>query len=295
MADFVVVTDSSADLPQELLRARDVTVVPFYVMTEGDYMKQHLEVSDEEFYRWMLDNPGRFPKSSAPSVEDYAEVFSRFAAEGKSVVCVCITRKFSCSCQSASIAAVMVREQFPGAVIRVIDATVNTVLQGQLVEELCALRDGGAGVDEAVSRIEAIKPTGRIFFTIGGIEYLQIGGRIGQLAGRVSSALGLRPIITLSEGEIHPSGVARGRQKSLDKVLSAAGSYLREHFASGEDLSISVGYGFDMDEALSFRQRVAALLESLELKAEIPVYRIGAVIGVHTGPYPLGLGILKKA
>lgn len=294
MADFIIVTDSSADLPQELMRERGVTVVPFYVMTEGDYVRQHLDIEDGDFYQWMLDNPGKFPKSSAPSVSDYLALFTKFAEAGEKVVCICITRKFSASYQNACIARTMLKENWPRAAVEVIDATVNTVLQGQLVAEACDLRDAGVSMAEAVKALEEVKPTGRIFFTIGGIEYLQIGGRIGKLAGKVGSVLGLRPIITLREGEIHPSGVVRGRAKSLERVLTAAEQYLRENFTSAKDLSISVGYGYDYEEAVSFRERAVALLEKLGLAAQIPIYRIGAVIGVHTGPHPLGLGILRK-
>lgn len=296
MSDFIVVTDGSADLPEELIAQRGITVVPFYVMLgDGPYRRQGSEITTADFYNWMVDNPGVFPKSSAPSAQDYYTVFKPAAEAGEKILCICITTKFSSSYQSALIAREMVRDEVPDAVIQVIDSTVNTVLQGQVVLEACALRDAGASFDDAVRIIGEIKPTGRIFFTIGGIEYLRIGGRIGKLAGKVGSVLGIRPIITLSEGEIHSSGMARGRPRSLDRVLSIARDYLSENFKSGSELSISVGYGYGFDEALAFRGRVQAMLSELGLETEVPIYRIGAVIGVHTGPYPLGVGIVRRA
>ena len=173
---------------------------------------------------------------------------------------------------------------------------VNTGLQGLYVLEAGDLRDAGFELDEAVRRLEEIRPTGRIFFTIGSMSYLSIGGRIGKLACKVSTVLGIRPIITLKDGEIVTSGGCRGRGKSLDKTLNVAREYLKENFSSGEPLSIAVGYGYDYNEAAEFQGRVAALLDELGIPhGEIPIRLISSVIAVHTGPYPLGMGVLRKA
>mgnify|MGYP000028377319 CR=1 FL=1 len=97
--------------------------------------------------------------------------------------------------------------------------------------------------------------------------------------------LGIRPIITLKEGEIFASGVCRGRGKSLDKVLSITEDYMKETFASPDEFEIALGYGYDRDEAVAFRNRVAGLLDSLGLhKDDIPIRHISSVISVHTGP-----------
>ncbi|NLC72173.1 MAG: DegV family protein [Ruminococcaceae bacterium] len=296
MADFRVVTDSSCDLSDEIIKEREIVVIPFNVMqVEGIYKKHRTELGDEEFYNWMVDNPKLFPKSAAPAIEDFAEAFTEAAKAGEKVICMCITTKFSCSYQSATIAMEMVLENYPDAKIHVCDTMSNTVLQGLLVNELCNLRDAGVSFDEAIRSISSIKTSGRILFTIGGIEYLGKGGRIGKLAGKVGAVLGIRPLITLRDGEIHPSGVCRGRAKSLEKVLNLIKSYCLEAFKSGDDFVITVGYGYDYDEAVLFRDRVSALLEELGMKNEVPIRRIGAVIGVHTGPYPLGIGIVRKA
>lgn len=296
MGKFRVITDGSADLPIELIEERGIHVVPFYVMLgEGEYLRQGHDISTPDFYSWMIANPTKFPKSSAPSAQDYQEVFQKAASAGEKVICICITCKFSSSYQSAMIGRQMVLDDYPDADITVIDSTVNTVLQGLFVLEACDLRDSGVDYEAAVHRLEEIKSTGRIFFTIGGIEYLSVGGRIGKLAGKVSSLLGIKPVITLREGEIHASGVARGRAKSLEKVLNIAREYLNENFSKSEDFSITVGYGADREEAVTFRKKVMEMLESIKLGTEVPIRMIGAVIGVHTGPYPLGVGIIRRS
>lgn len=296
MSKFRVITDGSGDLSPELVKERDITVVPFYVMLgSGDYLKQDADIGTEEFYEWMVSHPGVYPKSSTPSTQDYLKVFREVAEAGEQAICICITEKFSNSYQTARIALELLREDYPDAKIAVYNSMVNTVLQGLYVLEACNLRDAGFELDEAVARLTEIRPTGRIFFTIGSMSYLSIGGRIGKLAGKVSTVLGIRPIITLKEGEIFPSGVCRGRGKSLDKTLNVAREYLRENFTSADELSIAVGYGYDYNEAAEFQTRVCAMLDELGLSTEVPIRLISSVIAVHTGPHPLGIGVVRKA
>ena len=96
---------------------------------------------------------------------------------------------------------------------------INTVLQGLYVLEACRLRDLGWEYDRMVERLLAIRESGRIFFTIGNIDYLKHGGRIGKVMGIAGSALKIKPLITLKEGEIFASGIARSREKSMQKVI----------------------------------------------------------------------------
>lgn len=297
--EYKIVTDGSCDLPPELCRQKDIIVVPFYVSFDGEkYAKEIIEMPIREFYDKMVADPLTFPKSSMPSVQDYVDAFTPILQEGKAIICICITTKFSGSMQSALNAKEIVLESFPDARITVIDATVNTVLQGLYVLEAAKLREAGADYDRAVSELEAIKSTGRIFFTVGNIDYLKHGGRIGKLAGLAGSVLGIRPLITLKEGEIFPSGIARSRKKSLDKVYELMAGYLDELKADCSDYSLAVGFGYDRDEAAAFRDGAVGFLASRGYpvaKEELPIYQIGAAISVHTGPYPLGFGIIKKA
>ena len=184
---------------------------------------------------------------------------------------------------------------YPHARITVIDATVNTVLQGQYVLEAASLRDHGFSYRDAIARLEAIKSTGRIFFTVGNMEYLRHGGRIGKVAALAGGALDIRPVITLKQGEIFPSGLDRGRKRTLKKVMSLLLEYLQESALGAGCYSFAVGYGYDREEGLAFRdQAVAFLREKGYAIDEIPLYQIGATIGVHTGPYPLGFGIIER-
>lgn len=294
--NYRIISDSDCDLDPAVAEQKNITVVPFYVsFDETTYQKEREEIGVREFYERMVKEPGVFPKSSMPSTQDYIDVFTPAVEAGEAVICMCITVKFSGSYQSAMTAKEMVLEQYPDAKITVMDTTMDTVLQGLFVLEAVKLRDRGVPYEEAVARLEAIKATGRIFFTVGSVDYLQHGGRIGKVASAAVSVLGIKPLITLKEGEIFSSGIARGRKKSIDKVIVLLKEYLRERNATPDTYEIVVGYGYDIEEGEALRQRAMKELQDEFGAYQIDKYQIGATIGVHTGPYPLGFGVLKRA
>ena len=291
-----IVSDGSLDLPQELTEEKDIEVVPFYVSFDSEtYKKEVVEIGIRDFYQEMVDHPDVFPKSSMPSVDDFYHVFEKSAKENIPVICICITKKFSGSLQSATVAKGMIEEKYPQAKITVIDSTVNTVLQGLFVLEACRLRDMGMDYEEIVDKILPIRETGRILFTVGSIDYRQHGGRIGKLAGIAAGALGIKPMITLKEGEIFSSGLARGRIRSMKKVVEMTREYLDEVNARPGEYNFCIGYGYDYKEAVKFREMLKDLVKERLGIEEIGIYQIGATIGVHTGPYPIGIGIIKHA
>lgn len=291
-----IVSDGSLDLPNELVEEKRIKVVPFYVSFDGEtYVKEKEELDVREFYQKMVDHPQVFPKTSMPSVQDYYDVFEPLVKEGTAVICICITQKFSGSMQSATTAKDMILEEYPDAKITVIDATVNTVLQGLFVLEACRLKDQGLEYDRIIESILKIRETGRIFFTIGSIDYLKHGGRIGKVAGIAGSALKIKPLITLKEGEIFNSGITRNRKKSLEKVVDMLKEYLDEVDAKPGEYNFCIGFGYDRKEADEFKDMLKDLVRERLGIDEIGIYQIGATIGVHTGPYPIGVGIIKHA
>jgi len=294
---FHIVSDGSCDLPAELAEKKNITIVPFYVSFDDEhYLKENVDIGIRDFYQQMVDRKGVYPKSSMPSAQDYEEVFKAFAEAGTPVICICITTKFSGSMQSAVNARQALLEDYPNAEITIIDATVNTVLQGLYVLEAVRLRDAGVSYGDAAARLEEIKGTGRIFFTVGNMEYLKHGGRIGKVGALAGSVLDIRPVITLKKGEIFPSGIGRGRKRSTAKATDLLVTYLKKSRLGIDCYSIVIGYGYDIEEGKEYRASVVRELQDqgFDVK-EIPTCQIGATIGVHTGPYPLGIGVIEKA
>lgn len=298
---FGIVSDGSCDLPEQVVRERGLEIVHFLVAFEGEeYRKEGVEVSLDEFYQRMVDEPKRYPKTAAPSPEDFLEAFRRYAEKGLDVVCVCISTKLSSSVQSAQIAAQMLKEEFPGVRVEVVDSLCATLMQSAFVLELCRMRDEGRSVDEVLERVEPLRKSARILFTVGDLDYIQHGGRIGRMTSIAGTLLNVKPLITLQDGEIHSSGIRRGRRKSLEGVVDLLIGYLREEGcgANGltpEDFGILLGYSYDREEAVRVQAMTQERLErAFGGRTEIPLCRIGATIGVHAGPTSLGFGVVRR-
>jgi len=292
---YQIITDSSCDLSQELVKEKQLHVVPFYIsFDEENYFKENEEIKVHEFYQKMVDHPDIFPKTSLPSVEDYIDAFTLYLQKGMDIICICITTKFSGSYNSASTAKDILLEDYPNARITVIDATVNTVLQGILVLEAVRMQEDGLSYDEVIEGIDRIKETGRIIFTVGNMDYLIHGGRVGKVMKVAVNALKIRPMIILKEGEIFPFGIARSRKKSIQKILEKTKAHFTEIKESPDDYQIVIGYGYDYEEAVEFKKELLASLQTYSNVNDVDIFQIGAMIGVHTGPYPLGIGLIRK-
>ena len=141
---YQIISDGSCDLPSELTKEKQIHVVPFYVsFDDTHYYREMEEINVRDFYQEMVDKDGIYPKTSLPSVQDYFDVFQSYAARQIPMICICITQKFSGSFGAAENAKELILEQYPDAQITVIDAQVNTVLQGIYVLEACRMRDAG--------------------------------------------------------------------------------------------------------------------------------------------------------
>lgn len=293
---YQIISDSSCDFSPEMAKEHGLIVVPFLISFDGEtFLKENVDIDIREFYDKMVENPKVYPKTSLPPVQAYVDTFLPIVEKGEGVICICISTKFSGSMQSACNARDIILETYPDAKIAVIDATINTVLQGQYVFEALDMQKAGLPFEETVAHLERIKSTGRIFFTVGDLEYLRHGGRIGKLSGIAGSILGIKPLITLKEGEIFSSGLVRSRKKSLEKVISLLAEYMKEVNAKIKDYSFVIGFGYEYDEAVAFRkQLMEALADTYSFALEdLPIRQIGATIAVHTGPYPIGVGIIK--
>lgn len=296
--NFRIVSDSSCDLGRERCQKLGVEMVSYYVsLGDETYYREERDISTREFYQRMADMPGVFPKTSMPTMEDYLEVFRPAAEEGEPVLCICLNSPFSGSCQTARNAAEDLREQYPQAKIHVMDSRLATVLQGLLVEEAVRLRDLGLTLEQAVAALEPLPSTGRIFFTTADLEYLRHGGRIGKAAATTGTLLRVKPLIGYENGGLVTDGIAQGRKKSLSRVRELFFRYIERNNLDLNQYCLATGFGLDREEHREFAQQVyEGLLERGYDRPEVKnPYQIGVTIGVHTGPTPLGVGLLRRA
>lgn len=287
---YQIISDGSCDLSEELIKKHHLEVVPFYVSMDGNkYLKEKVEIDVRDFYQQMVDNSNVYPKTSMPTVDDYYRVFEKYAKDGIDIICICITTKFSGSYNSALNAMKDILEKY-SVKVTVIDATVNTCIQGLLVLEAARMQDNGLSYEECIEKINEIKKTARIFFTVGSMDYLRHGGRIGKVLGLIGATLKIKPLIVLKEGEIFPLGLCFRRTQSILKVVEHMKKHFEENKLDPSNYRFVVGYGYDEEEGLQLKDRIQAIYPQIE----VMIFQIGATIGVHTGPYPIGVGIIQK-
>lgn len=294
---FHIVSDSSCDLGRERAAALGVDLVSYYAALGDEvYLREEKDLSTHDFYQRMADNPGVFPRTSMPTVEDYLQAFRPAVSRGMDVLCICLNGRFSGSYQGARNAREELLEEFPQARVHVMDSQLATVLQGQLVEEAVVLRDRGLSLEEAVPLLEAIRPTGRIFFTTNDLDYLSHGGRVGKAAAATGTLLKVKPLIGYQDCELVSDGIAPGRKRSLQRVQELFFRYVKRRQLDLTQWRVVTGFGLDREEYETFTDQ---LFQGLwDQGYQVPrseCYQIGVTIGVHTGPGPIGVGILRRA
>ncbi len=274
-------TDSSADISYELSKKHDITIIPLYISFDNEkYYRENIDISPKEFYNKLCE-PNAAPKTSCPPVADYISAFEKELKNNNDIVCVCISSKLSTSYQCALSAAEVLMEKYSNKII-VIDSIGATGSQALLVLEIAKMIEDGLFLDAIYDKAEELKYTGGILFTLDDLSFLQRGGRIGKAAALLGTILNIKPILKVENGEVVPIGKIRGRKKAVEEVLDQFNGII----ADRSEYSIC---------ALKFRQSENAedLAVLLDDKDIINIY-LGAAIGCHTGPTPVGIAFIKK-
>lgn len=288
---FKIISDSACDLSQKYIKKNDITIVPMSVSFDGEtYYRDSIDITRDQCYQKMVEDPKLFPKTSLPSVESYADAFRKFAKDGLSMVCFTISISLSGSYNSARLAKELVEEEYPNAKIAVFDSLCNTVSQAMVIDQIVRMKNNGLTFEEMTSLVEPLLHTGRIFFTVGSLDYLKTGGRIGKVATAATGKLGIKPIIIMKDGEIGLGGIGRNRNKIKERILEIADKYITD--GGKDNYIVSVGYGYDVTEGVNFMNAVEDKL-NVKLNTDTNV-AIGIASAVHTGPYSIGIGVIQK-
>lgn len=288
MNNFVILSDSSCDLPEDLKKEYNIDIVPFYVSFDKEnYLKENIDININDFYK-KVTNEKIIPKTSLPSMEDYSNYFKKHLENGLDILCFTLCSELSGSYQSAVNAANIILEDYPDRKILVIDSKKATVAQGLLVIEASKMQKAGFSLEETYQKMENLKQEGIIIFTIDSLEHLQKGGRIGKASALAGSLLNIKPILLLLNGVLEPHSKVRGRKKSLSEVLKIFDEYIDKDISKYQ---IAIAHAYCKDEAIELEK---ALNEKYNINLSYPIFDIGITIGAHTGATAIGIGFIKK-
>ncbi|MDE5855600.1 MAG: DegV family EDD domain-containing protein, partial [Anaeroplasmataceae bacterium] len=205
-------------------------------------------------------------------------------------LCVTISKKFSGALNSSLMGIYMFLDEHPEARVEIVDSTMLSCSQGLLVREIARMKEDGLSLDEILKKTEELKSTGRCYFTINGLSYLQHGGRIGKLTAVVGNIFKVTPLIIAKDGEIQSGGIALSRKRAIMKIFDKFAGIVKKYNLNLDDYLIEVGYGYSLEEG---KELASKFEETFHKKIEL-LDQIGATISVHTGPYPIGIAFIRK-
>ncbi len=269
MSNVKIVTDSTCDLPAELVEELDITVVPLYVIFGEESAKEGEELATEDFYE-KLQTSEHHPSTSQPTPEDFVKVYEPL--KDQPIVSIHLSAALSGTCESALAAKAKLEDHD----ITVIDSKLTTIGLGLVVVEAARAAKEGKSAEEIKDVAEkAMKEVG-FHFCVDTLEYLAKGGRIGKAQELLGSLLSVKPILFLEDGKVATKGKVRGRKKVFPKLVEL----MEEGGAKDKKLKVLLA-GFQNDDRIS---AFKSLLEEEFDVEELIISKVGAVIGTHTGP-----------
>ena len=275
-----VVTDSTADLPQDLVQSLGITVVPLNVHFGLEVFKDGVDLSPDEFYQRLIDGPV-LPKTSQPSVGDFVQVYEQLAQDADGIVSVHISSKVSGTFNAAIQAKGQANVNCP---IEVIDTYQASMGVGKAAMAVARAAQQGVSVEEAATVAQQAASRSQCFVLLDTLEYLEKGGRIGKARALLGTLLSIKPMIIVRDGEVHELAKERTRRKGIARLQQVAGE-----FAPIEDLTVV--YSTTPDDA---RALAESLKNMLPENREPRIARFGPVLGTYVGPGALGIGLLRS-
>ena len=283
MNDYVLLTDSSADLPQQLVEELGVEVLPLcFTMGDKTYRNwpDNREMDPEEFYRMLRE--GAMATTSAVNVGDYTEALTPFLEAGKDVLVLAFSSGLSATCNSARIAAQELNEQYPQQRVRVVDTLCASLGQGLLVWHAAKLKQAGKSLDEVGDWAEENKLRLCHWFTVSDLHFLKRGGRISPATAVLGTMLSIKPVMHVdNEGHLIKVGTARGRNASLKALVD----HMEQTVLDLKGQSIFISHG----DCLADAQKVADDIRARFGVEDIVINYVGPVIGAHSGPGTVAL------
>jgi DegV family protein with EDD domain len=267
-----IVTDSSADLPEELVKALGITVVPLYVRFGDEVYRDRVDISEDEFYERLQHDPVH-PNTTQPTPQDFVSVYQKLAQGADGIVSIHLSAKLSGTCSSALQAKGTVANEVS---VEVVDSETLTMALGLIVIAAAKAAKDGKSLDEVEAVARQTIPKIRLLAILDTLKYLLLGGRIGKAKALLGSILNVKPILTLKDGEVVPAGQVRTRAKGLDRLF--------EFVQGAKDIQdLTVVHSTTPDEAQALAERFGSVFD----KEKIIVSRLGPVLGVHIGPAAL--------
>jgi len=276
MSKIKIVTDSTCDLPAHYFREYDLGVVPINIQFGTATFEEGISIDQTTFYK-KVDALGIIPQTAQPSPAQFIAAYRAYARQGfDTILSLHVTGKLSGTVNSATLAAREIADE-----IRVIpfDSRAGSAALGFMCVDAAQMARAGTGVEEIVARLTTARAKLGLFLTLATLRYAQMSGRSGNLQGFIAALLNVKPIITLKDGLLEPSGKVRSRQAALDQLLE-----LTKQAAGKDAVKFAVIHGEARTEAEEFMERARRELNCVDAFVD----DLAVSLVVHFGPGVIG-------
>lgn len=288
MRDYIIVTDATSDIPNEMANELNVKVVPMsFSLGEKNYnhYPDYRELDIKTFYD--KQRAGQTSLTTQINVAVYLDFFEEIIKSDKDVLYISFSSALSSTYQSSVLAAKELNEKYPDFKIITIDSKAATLGETLLVKLAAQKKSEGMNIEDLSKWVAENHLKVCHYFTVDDLNHLKRGGRMTAMTAFIGTALDIKPILHVNdEGKLIPLDKVRGRKKAL-KVLF---NYLAELSENLEEQTVFIGHGDCIEDA---RYLESLIKEAYKVK-EVIIHPIGPIIGSHTGPGAITLFFLGK-
>lgn len=276
----VIVTDSTAYLPANIIEALDIHIVPLTVTLNGQAYEEEVELSSADFYD-KVRGQAPLPKTSQPPVGRFVELFESFKGTYDAVISIHLSSGISGTYAGAKQAGEMVE----GIAVYPFDSELSCYPQGYYIIRAAVMAKEGATPEEIFKELFAMKNTMRAYFMVDDLTHLQRGGRLNGAQALIGGLLQVKPILHFQNKVIVPFEKIRTRKKALKRIAD-----LLAEDANNMQLEASIIHGNRPEDAETWRTELAAQFPDVHFT----ISHFGPVIGTHLGEGAMGLGWVKR-
>lgn len=284
---IALVTDSTCDLPSEILAKYEIEVVPLTVQVGEDSYFDKVDLTADRFIE-LMETSRQLPTTSQPAVGAFLQKYQELAAQYEQVISLHISAALSGTFESAKLAA----SQVSDLEISVIDSTSTSTGLGFLVVLAAKLIKQGKKLTEIEKEVIAARQNLQIYFTVNELTYLEKGGRIGKAQAFLGTIFNFNPILELAKesGKILPKDKVRGYKKTNLKLVEL----VKDAVSEQSRVNLACIYAKKSDNYQQFKELLTAELNNQEqLTYKLFENKIGNVLTSHTGPLVYGIVIYK--
>ena len=286
MKDFVIISDSSCDLPAELIEKYDIEIVPMAITINGvtyHHYHDYRELSKEAYFDTLRNCA--IGSTAGVNISTVSDIMEKFIKEDKDIVYFSISSALSCSYHNAVLAAEDLKEKYPNAKIEIIDTKNVCAGVGLLALLAAKAKRDGKSFEEIVSFAQENHNKINCYFTVDELSALSRSGRISHVTAIAGTALNIKPILKIDEnGKIQNSDKVRGRKNAIKQMVS---NIIKN---TADTSSIIVVHADAFDEAEGIKQSLTEAFPN----SEIIISDIGPIIGIHVGIKTLAVISLAK-